>query len=117
MELFWLIIRGKMPCMFRVLTGLYCPGCGGTRAVKALLTGHPIISFLYHPVVLYGVVVGGWLVACWLIWRKTGNGKYHKRLEDRYVYIGIGMIAFNFIVKNLLLVVWGVDVLAMLGGL
>ncbi|MBQ6855594.1 MAG: DUF2752 domain-containing protein, partial [Lachnospiraceae bacterium] len=48
MEIFWLMVRGKLPCMFRMLTGLYCPGCGGTRAVKALLTGHPIQSFLYH---------------------------------------------------------------------
>lgn len=27
-------------CMFHELTGLNCPGCGGTRAVYALLHGH-----------------------------------------------------------------------------
>ncbi len=32
---------GKLlpPCMFHRLTGLNCPGCGGTRAVQALLRG------------------------------------------------------------------------------
>lgn len=28
------------PCVFHQLTGLQCPGCGGTRAVAALLHGH-----------------------------------------------------------------------------
>lgn len=43
----------RMPCLFQMMTGLYCPGCGGTRAVRALLSGHPVLSFLYHPVVPY----------------------------------------------------------------
>lgn len=47
----------KMPCLFQQMTGLYCPGCGGTRAVRALLAGHPFLSFLYHPVVPYMAVV------------------------------------------------------------
>ncbi|MEO7936551.1 MAG: DUF2752 domain-containing protein [Dokdonella sp.] len=28
------------PCWFHALTGLYCPGCGVTRALHALLHGH-----------------------------------------------------------------------------
>ena len=45
------------PCVFHKWTGYYCPGCGGTRAVKALLRGDVIGSFFYHPVVLYGAVL------------------------------------------------------------
>lgn len=41
------------PCLFHQLSGLYCPGCGGTRAVKALLEGHFISCFLYHPFIFY----------------------------------------------------------------
>ena len=46
-----------MPCAFHSLTGLYCPGCGGTRAVRKLLYGDLRMSFQYHPLVLYGAVV------------------------------------------------------------
>ena len=45
------------PCAFHRLTGFYCPGCGGTRAVKALFHGKIITSFLFHPFVPY---VGLW---------------------------------------------------------
>ena len=31
-------------CMVYRLFGFYCPGCGGTRAVSALLAGHPLSS-------------------------------------------------------------------------
>src|SRR5699024_11763741 len=48
------------PCLMRTVLGLYCPGCGGTRAVLLLVEGHPIRSFFYHPVVLYAAVLGGW---------------------------------------------------------
>ena len=47
-HLIWILREGRIPCLFHELTGFYCPGCGGTRAVLALLAGHPVLSFLYH---------------------------------------------------------------------
>ena len=52
-HLIWILREGRIPCLFHELTGFYCPGCGGTRAVLALLAGHPVLSFLYHPLVPY----------------------------------------------------------------
>ena len=48
------------PCFFYQYTGLYCPGCGGTRAVLALLQGHVLQSLWYHPLVLYIAATAGW---------------------------------------------------------
>lgn len=37
------------PCPFRLLTGLLCPGCGGTRALHALLHGDVAAAFAFNP--------------------------------------------------------------------
>lgn len=39
-------------CMFHQLTGLYCPGCGATRALSALLHGD-IRSSLHNNLLLF----------------------------------------------------------------
>ena len=39
-------------CRIASRFGIYCPGCGGSRAVVALLSGRILRSFLYHPSVL-----------------------------------------------------------------
>ncbi len=36
-------------CPFYELTGLYCPGCGGTRSITALLHGHPLLALHENP--------------------------------------------------------------------
>ena len=50
------ITRQGFPCLFHLLTGLYCPGCGGTRAFRALLAGNLLLSIRYHPLVAYMAV-------------------------------------------------------------
>lgn len=47
-------ISEHMPaCMVHSLTGFSCPGCGCTRAVHALFSGHILESLKYHPVIVY----------------------------------------------------------------
>lgn len=37
------------PCVFRKATGIYCPGCGSTRALRALFAGDFLAAFRYNP--------------------------------------------------------------------
>lgn len=40
-----------IPCVFNKITGLYCPGCGITRAIKALIRLDFYQAFRYNPVI------------------------------------------------------------------
>lgn len=113
-QIWMLSLAGKLPCMFRMITGLYCPGCGGTRAVKALLQARPFVSFLYHPLVLYTALAALFFAGSRLIYWKTKNPRFRLYLENSYIYVGLGIIGLNFVVKNFVLLVMGVDLLAML---
>ncbi len=113
-KIIWKIMNGQMPCLFQELTGLYCPGCGGTRAAKAMLKGDMISSFLYHPLVLYCVLVAVIFAVSFLIYRKTKNPKFRLYFDNKYAYIGIGIIVINFVVKNYLLVFEDIDLLSAL---
>ena len=100
----------------QMMTGLYCPGCGGTRAVRALLSGHPVLSFLYHPVVPYMASVAVWAAVSWILYFATGNRRFRPELDDRIAYAAAGIVILNFIIKNGLLVFAGIDVIGRLPG-
>ena len=103
----------QMPCLFQMLTGLYCPGCGVTRAVRALLSGQPVLSFFYHPFVLYSLVTGILYAVSYLFFSFTGKKQKGKRLGTVLLHGGAAVVILNFLIKNILLLL-GVDVLAML---
>lgn len=44
-----------LPCPFRFLTGLNCPGCGVTRALHQLLHGHFEAAFMLNPLLLLAI--------------------------------------------------------------
>lgn len=103
----------QRPCMFKTMTGLYCPGCGGTRAVVSLLQGRLVRSLLLHPFVFYVAVVGGWFMISQTIQRLSG-GKLPIGMKYRelYLWIALALVVANFLVKNILLLC-GVDVIAL----
>jgi hypothetical protein len=43
------------PCMFHAATGLFCPGCGITRAMHALVRGDLIKAWQMNPLALIGL--------------------------------------------------------------
>ena len=87
-------------CIMRTALGLYCPGCGGTRALVYLLQGRFLTSLFYHPFVLYAVAgVGSFMLTNTLAMLTKGKvrGLPYKQW---YVYGGLALIAGNFIWKN-----------------
>lgn len=92
-----------IPCVFLQVTGIYCPGCGGTRAVDALLRGQLIQSFLYHPLVLYTVVIFGGFMLTNTLERLHVPHIKGWRYHAWHFYGALIVLGVNWVVKNLLL--------------
>jgi len=101
--------RFKFPCMFHEITGLYCPGCGGTRAVKALLGGHVVKSFLYNPVVLYGAVMYILFMGSQLLERLTRGKVKGLKYRHLYLWLALVIVVVNCLVRNILLIKCGIS--------
>ena len=106
----FLLPRGG--CTLHNLTGYYCPGCGGTRAVYALLHGHILCSLFYHPIVVYTAVFFGWFMLSQTI-QKASRGRYAigMHYRDLYLWAALAIVLLNWLVKNLILAVCGIALL------
>lgn len=97
-------------CGLKMYLHLYCPGCGGSRALDAFLHGHFIHSALLQPTIMYLFIffLSYYIPSLLLI---TGIRK--KRINYMiYLYILSGLLALIilfFIGRNLLLVYGGYD--------
>jgi len=59
----WVTRAGLLFCPFHEVTGLNCPGCGGTRAVMSLLRPDFFRALYYNPLtMLFGLYMIWWFV-------------------------------------------------------
>lgn len=103
---FKIILPGieSIPCALLATLGLYCPGCGGTRAVEALFHGHFLTSLWYHPLVLYTVVIyGGFMLTNTMENLHILHIKGWK-FHAWHMYGALIIVIGNWIIKNILLV-------------
>lgn len=90
------------PCGFRFVTGYYCPGCGGTRAVNALLEAKFITSFLFHPFVVYCVIIMAVFMITNTIQLISRNRlKIGLKYRHGYLYGGVVVIIANWMIQNI----------------
>ena len=99
----WYFPEDVEMCMFYATTGLYCPGCGGTRAFMALFSGHVLKAFYYHPAGMYGVFLYIIYFVSQTIVRLSKGKIKGMKFHPVYLYIMIGLILVNFIIRNVLL--------------
>lgn len=89
-------------CTFYAATGYYCPGCGGTRAVIALLQGNLIASWHYHPFVIYMAIYYILYEISHTLDIITRGKVRGLRFCPPYFYVGIALIIIQWIIKNYL---------------
>lgn len=90
-----------IPCIFFEITGLYCPGCGITRAIISLIKLDFIQAFRYNPLI---IVVFPFLLIyiiysthCWLFDKKNS---LHK-IPNSILYIILIIIILFGILRNI----------------
>ncbi len=99
------------PCVFKETFNLYCPGCGGSRALRALFSLDIIKSFLYYPPLLISLcVILGYDIRLVLTLVKKNT-----RYTDKYRFYDFlfipACIILTFIIRNFLLLKFGFDML------
>lgn len=91
-------------CFIYRKTGLYCAGCGGTRACVELLNGHLFASIKYHPAVVYICGIMLYSIICFV--RSVIKGTM--LVIKPWVFYGLIVIVIvQWILKDVLLIVWG----------
>ena len=96
------------PCVAFSILGLYCPGCGGTRAVEALFHGQIIKSLWYHPLVLYGTVLYGTFMLTHTMAKMKIPGVRGMKFHNWYIYGAVILLFANWIIKNILKLCFGI---------
>jgi hypothetical protein len=103
---------GVSGCSFYELTHLYCPGCGGTRALESLFKLDFISSLKYNAILLPGILL--------FIYYDARIFKAAYLVDDEYilnnkfipVLVYTIFIVLNFFLRNALLIC-GVDLMAL----
>ena len=98
-------------CILFQFTGWYCPGCGGTRALSALFSGHPVQSFLYHPAVDYAGALCGWFMLSQTIERLSkGRIPIGMKYHDYYLWILLAVLILHCVIRNIVKLLWGMEI-------
>jgi hypothetical protein len=95
----WLPHTGiRIPCVFREVTGLWCPGCGMTRLALSLMELDLLQAFRYNMLVFFLAPL--YLIYLLLVWR--GKTKYSSILMGAMVVM---TIAFG-VLRNIPYFAW-----------
>lgn len=68
------------PCPIHALTGLFCPGCGSTRALHALLHGDVVQAIAMNPLLVVAIPVLALMAINAAGWMPRGSARLWRQL-------------------------------------
>lgn len=95
------VVESNPPfCPFKMMTGHDCPGCGATRALNALLHGHPGVAADHN---LLFVALLPIAVVLYLVWalRSVGVDLPRLRLPKGWVPVLVTLVALFWALRLL----------------
>ena len=95
------ITRQGFPCLFHLLTGLYCPGCGVSRMCLSLLRLDFASAFKANAAIFLllppGLFMAGWMAVRYV---RTGSTRL-TRVQACVFYVMIGVLLVFGVLRNL----------------
>ena len=90
-----------LPCIIKLLTGLYCPGCGAGRACFSILHGKFFDAFCYNPLlVILLPFAGGYIAARGIDWAVTGGNHIDGKISIKLLLAVLIIILVYGILRN-----------------
>ena len=90
-----------IPCLFHLVTGLDCPGCGATRAALRLLAGDISGAFQENAAVICLLPVGGVLALSKCVQYVQCGSKRMRSWENVMVWTMVGVLLAYGIGRNI----------------
>jgi hypothetical protein len=95
-------LSGWFPgCIFHELTGLFCPGCGTTRAMHALLSGAPLTALSFNPLATAAAPFLAYAGARWLVAPWSGRRLPAPELHPSATRLVPGVVLVFWLLRNL----------------
>ena len=104
-------ILPSMPCAVHELFHVYCPGCGGTRALFELFHGNIIGSLYCNPAVFLGMILILYYEIGAIITIIKNNGKCYYYQKGLLIYGYLIIIMLFTVVRDFMLVGMEIDLL------
>lgn len=100
---------GVYKCALLETFHIYCPGCGGTRALFALFHFDILSSLRYNPILIVGIFVYAFYdIRIFLAIKREEHG-YFQNCKFRLLIAYAVFIILNFVVRDVLLLGFGID--------
>ena len=110
--IYFKLTNGKeigISCYFKETFGLYCPGCGGTRALYHLLNLNLFRSFiLYPPITIGSLVIFDYDMRLLITLVKRNTAVTDRFKYYTFILIPVSVI-LTFIIRNILFLVFKID--------
>lgn len=89
------------PCVLLHTTGLYCPGCGGTRAAYDLAFGHVGRALHENAFVVLFVIPPAIVAFAWWVLNSMGVRVPRFRITVPMMWSYVGLMGLFWVVRNL----------------
>ncbi len=92
-------------CLFHELTGLNCPGCGGTRALHYLLHGNLVAAFHANALLVISLPLFAWLGVRFAV-RAVRGLSAPRKISPAWFWFFLALAVVFTVLRNLPWFVW-----------